>query len=219
MNRKHFGCKVEGCMRIHESHGYCAIHANQIRKHGKLLTGTYSYKKSKNEIFEIRDYCIMYLYDKLGIKTGECLFDVEDREEIVKYKWYLNAIGYVYSGKGGYFHRFVLKLKKGERCEVDHKDGNKLDNRRSNIRKCSRTQNSLNKGKSVSNTSGYKGVHFLKRIKKWIAYIKAGKKIKYLGSFSSKTEAAIAYTKVVKKYHGEFAYSHPILYKRKRSLI
>jgi hypothetical protein len=205
MNRKHFGCLVIGCSRVHESKGYCKIHANQIRKYGKTITGCYSYKTTKNNIKCKGSYCIMDLCDKLGTKVGETLFDTEFKTEIERYKWYLNNIGYVYSGKGGYLHRLILHLQKGEKCEVDHKNGNKLDNRKTNIRKCTRSQNMINKEVSCTSRSGYKGVSFLKNIRKWMAYITENKKRKYLGCFDKKEEAAIAYNEAAIELYGEFA--------------
>ena len=78
-----------------------------------------------------------------------------------------------------YLHRFVLKAKKGE--NVDHINGNKLDNRKENLRKCTRSQNFANRKKYTNNTSGYKGVS--KHGNKWQADIQINGKSKYLGIF------------------------------------
>lgn len=103
-------------------------------------------------------------------------------------------------------HRFIMNPKKD--MEVDHINGNGLDNRRINLRICTRSQNGKNRQLSKSNTSGYHGVTFTrdcKRTKPWLVNIRANGKIKYIGRYKDKKEAAFAYNEAAKKYHGEFA--------------
>lgn len=84
----------------------------------------------------------------------------------------------------------------------DHINGNKLDNRRCNLRICTPHQNNLNR---PNVTGKYKGVYWCKRLKKWMAQIMIGERNKYVGSFPNEEEAAFAYNEAAKKYHGEFA--------------
>ena len=88
--------------------------------------------------------------------------------------------------------------------EVDHRNGNKLDNRKSNLRICSRSENQMNRGKQKNNTSGFKGVSQIKMNQKWVAYIKVNYKRIYIGCFLKKVDAARAYNMAALKYHGEF---------------
>lgn len=89
--------------------------------------------------------------------------------------------------------------------EVDHIDGNKLNNTRGNLRIASNAENKMNRDKQSNNTSGYKGVSFHKKYKKWRAIIGIQGKSIHLGYFSDAVEAAKAYDDSARKYHGEFA--------------
>lgn len=90
-------------------------------------------------------------------------------------------------------HCFILgKTNKG--YEIDHINGDGMDNRRINLRVCTHSQNMLNMKITSRNTSGYKGVHFHKKLNKWRARICVnGRKI-CLGVFSDIKEAAKAYS-------------------------
>jgi hypothetical protein len=102
-------------------------------------------------------------------------------------------------------HRIILKAPKD--AHVDHINGDGLDNRKWNLRLCTRSQNLCNSSIKRNNTSGYKGVRLDKWIgyKKWRAYIWTNGRQKYIGNFSCKNEAAKAYNETATKYYGEFA--------------
>lgn len=105
-------------------------------------------------------------------------------------------------------HRIILgrvlgrALVRGE--EVDHIDGNGLNNRRSNLRLASRTQNNQNKRRYCNNRSGYKGVHWNKQRGKWQADIRVNGKLKYLGRYSLPEDAYAAYCVAAATYFGNF---------------
>lgn len=147
-------------------------------------------------------------------KNKISIIDDEDFDRVSKYKWHCLANDYAarkfyYEKKDGKWvtkyirlHQFVLnEFNK----EIDHINGNRLDNRKENLRFCDRTLNNANIGLKSNNTSGYKGVRLNRTMKKWFASITAYKKVYYLGSFKDKIDAAKAYNKKAKELFGDFA--------------
>lgn len=87
----------------------------------------------------------------------------------------------------------------------DHIDRNELNNRKSNLRPCSTTENARNKSKYKNNTTGVTGVCWHKKNKKWVASIRINHHQTYLGSFQNKQDAIITRLKAEIQYFGEFA--------------
>ena len=144
-------------------------------------------------------------------KGKKALVDPEDVDMLNKYKWHVNHYGYAvcsfYEGNGCtrkiFMHRLLLNTP--EKTEVDHINGDPLDNRKSNLRPCTHLQNMCNKRKQTNNTSGYKGVNWHIGTKKWWARITVNGRQISLGIHPTKESAALAYNEAAKKYHGEFA--------------
>lgn len=92
---------------------------------------------------------------------------------------------------------------------VDHGNGDRLDNRRDNLRAATLAQNAYNRARPSTNTSGYKGAHFRKRAayqqRPWEAHIKVDGRMRYLGNFPSAEEAARAYDAAARQHFGAFA--------------
>lgn len=99
-------------------------------------------------------------------------------------------------------HRVLMGNPSG--FEVDHVDGNGLNNRKINLRKATQSQNQQNSTISKNNTSGFKGVTWSKRSKKWQAQITIDRKYKQIGKFDTPEDAHAAYTKASAELHGEF---------------
>lgn len=145
---------------------------------------------------------------KVELTRGKfALVDDEDYDKVVKYKWKACLSNtkntfYAYSRQDGYksLHGFILDIKTG----IDHKDGNGLNNQKSNLRSATHQQNAANRGPQINNTTGYKGVGKVRN--KFRAYIKVVNKKIHLGYFQNVEGAAIAYDQAAKKYFGEFAW-------------
>lgn len=106
-------------------------------------------------------------------------------------------------GKVVLMHRLILGCD--ESLEVDHRDGNGLNNRRTNLRPCTHQQNIANRRKLAPATSAFKGVFWETRRGAWCANIRVQGRKKHLGYFEEETEAARAYDVAAKQGFGEFA--------------
>ncbi len=102
-------------------------------------------------------------------------------------------------------HRQILGAEKGQ--QVDHINRNRLDNRRSNLRMCTPSENAKNAGKRRDGlTSNYKGVFFIARNGKYSAAIQVDRKRVSLGYYAVEEDAAYYYNEKAKELHGEFAF-------------
>jgi hypothetical protein len=103
-----------------------------------------------------------------------------------------------------YLHRLIAGALPGE--DVDHVNGDTLDNRRCNLRRCTRQQNLQGfKRKRAGATSKYRGVSFSRTERNWRAQIEVDGKNKYLGRFSDERAAAVAYNIAALRFFKEFA--------------
>lgn len=199
-------CLVENCnSKLKGGLGYCSKHYQQIIRHGKIFNNTL---KDFNEVIDKGTHYELILTDTRMNETGRAKIDKEDLNKIKAIgRWSLNKHKYVVSGgTGKIMHRVVMDALEGE--DVDHKRVGikyRRDNRKSKLRKASRSQNNCNVKKRTDNTSGYKGVYLNKRINKWVASISFNSKRLFLGNFNSAKDASLAYREASKKLHGEFA--------------
>lgn len=154
-------------------------------------------------------------YTRIVLHNGkEALIDLADFDRIAAFRWqFERRENREYARRtierGGKFkvvrmHRFVLGLT-DPKVLVDHINGDGLDNRRSNLRTCTNEENLRNRGPTVRNTSGYKGVWFNRSANNWRAYIRVNGKAHHLGAFGTAREAADAYDTAAIGHHGQFA--------------
>jgi hypothetical protein len=133
------------------------------------------------------------------------LVDDEDYEELNQYKWQYDPANYAkrsYKRKTIRMHRAIMNCPK--HLQIDHINGNGVDNRKHNLRICTQGQNNCNTKLSKHNTSGIKGVFWHKQAKKWRAMVRVNRKLIYLGYFACINDAKNAYTKAAKEHFGEF---------------
>lgn len=139
------------------------------------------------------------------------IVDAADYEWLSRWNWFArrdNRTHSFYAGRreGGqtiWMHRVVLQCVPN--CQTDHCNHNTLDNRRVNLRQCTPSENQWNRKISRNNSSGFKGVHWNKRVQKWVARIRHCGEYKYLGGFEDLQDAIQAYKNAAKDLHGAFA--------------
>jgi hypothetical protein len=138
------------------------------------------------------------------------LVDDEDYDWLNQWKWCFHD-GYAtrrnLKNTTLRMHRLIMDPPNG--MDIDHANGNGIDNRRFNLRVCTRAQNVMNSIVRSDNKSGFRGVSWHKVQKKYVAYIyltKFGKpKQMRLGNFYDAVDAAHAYDEAARQLFGEFA--------------
>ena len=152
----------------------------------------------------------MMQIDRIILPSGHAvLIDSADFERINKHSWYLFRTGrnneYAKTDRRhGHIlmHRLIMSPPK--HLQIDHRDGNGLDNRRSNLRICTDLQNKLNTGKKRVGKR-FKGVFFDKRHGTYYAQLWLNRKSYFGGRHKTEIEAAIAYNELAVQHHGEYA--------------
>lgn len=138
--------------------------------------------------------------------TGKfSMVDDEDYEKLLEFPCHADKRGYVYiviHGKNVLLHRYILGIAGTGSPMVDHRDTNRLNNQKSNLRKCTNSQNQANT-KSWGGRET-KGVYFFRN--KWVARIMVRGVRVFLGRFENKEEALGVYKQAANKHFGEFAY-------------
>jgi len=137
------------------------------------------------------------------------LVDDKDYEFVAQWTWHFDGKYAFRSKRYGprkegksykiYLHRLITNCPPNK--QIDHINRNALDNRKCNLRICTKKENNHNRDKNSNNTSGFKGVWWDKRYKKWSVQIQH----KHIGRFETATEGAIAYDKKAKELYKEFA--------------
>ena len=196
-------CSVSGCKQKHKGHGYCQRHLMQIKKYGEIKGAPSVSRRSPNQFIIVGDSCSIVIRNIWGEVIGAALIDADDYERCKDIKWAMHNNGYVRANIWRkYLHRWIAGQ---DGMEIDHINGNKLDNRKANLRTCSSLQNNMNSRLRKDNKSGYKGVYWNKQRQKWHATVKAQGKRQHLGFYENKSEAATAYNHAAINFFGEFA--------------
>ena len=144
---------------------------------------------------------------RIPLSDGQfALVDAADYEWLSRHTWTLNGYGYAVrreKGKVIFMHRQILQPPKG--MFVDHIDGSRTNNRRANLRPCTRDENMRNQVKRVGASSQFKGVSLFKKTGKWCAKIYFLGEHVWLGCFIDEMDAARAYDHKAVALFGAFA--------------
>jgi hypothetical protein len=191
-------CDSEHYTQKHGKSGLilCNKHRKQLDKYGHILPRT---RVDANEIKILDDWAEMTIYNKAHNPIAVALIDIDDVIEISKHRWCLTTGKYVMTKinrKTLKLHRFILSPP--ENMEVDHINHNKLDNRRSNLRIVTKSQNQMN--------SKAKGVYWSSVRQKWFAGLTKNKKSYTKGYFNDIQDAIRVRRELERVHFGEFAY-------------
>ena len=170
-----------------------------------------SKKNKKYNTYDlIGEYGVGYTFE-----GKEFYFDLEDYDLIKEYYWYINPYGYVTTSKRvnstktmhRLFHRIIMNCEDQD-IEIDHIHGinSRNDNRKSNLRIATVSQNAMNRKLAITNTSGCTGV--CPKDGKWRAYIYIDGKAIELGLFDKKEDAIKIRKEAEEKYFGEWSYDN-----------
>lgn len=167
----------------------------------------------KDKVSEIKDNAYDFSNDDYVIGyidngNDKFLFDKEDYDKVKQYHWYKEATGYIRASNKEriFLHRLIMGSP--DNMFIDHKNHNLLDNRKSNLRIVTNSQNQMNKAIVPNNTSGVTGVVWLKDTQQWRAEIRINMKTIYLGFFNNKDDAIAARKLAEEKYFGEYSYAN-----------
>lgn len=170
----------------------CQKHYNQYRRHKKILDSNQQTIHDGNEIREYEDYAEIDTYDKRGNVNYTYKCDIDDVKYLVGNKWRTSLKGhklkrpYLVTRKSIYFHRLVMG---SPNYEIDHINRDTTDNRKINLRKSNRTQQSLNTDLRSDNTQNIKGVYYSTKHKSYHVEFQMYGKRYFSKHFKTKAEA------------------------------
>lgn len=187
-------CTVGGCPKPQHTKGQmCSMHRARWTRHRDLRSRS-ERRVSENGVVILTKNAVAYV-------------DPQDVSLVSKYCWYLTSGGYAATRAADntfiYLHRLITNAP--DHLVVDHADKNRLNNRRSNLRVCTPSENAWNliPFKPVG-YSRHKGVTLDKKRGQWLVQVTAHG-VRRTGRYESEIEAATAYNKLAQEMHGEFA--------------
>ena len=179
-------------------HIVCSKHMHQIIKYGKVLDNN---PRTNNDLNEFRildkNSIEVDVYNQKNEKINSFIIDKDDLCKIRYKKWRIDTNNRIVTGNSTNknprreLSRLLLDIT-DESLVVDHIDGNTLNNRKSNLRICTQSNNVCNKSFMSNNTSGIIGVSWDKQRRKWAPEIRIESKRCHLGRFELFEEAVYA---------------------------
>lgn len=136
-------------------------------------------------------------------KGAEFIIDADDMPKVSQHNWFvINGQGYLYNATVGLLHRYIMSCPDDK--IVDHINGDVKNNRKANLRICTKAENSYNRKKHRNNTTGCSGVQYLKDLKKYKAGITCNHQYHYLGLYDKYEEAVQARIQAEIDLFGDF---------------
>jgi hypothetical protein len=159
---------------------------------------------SPENVRELFDYDVCTGFLNWKVKPAKCIV-VGDRAGIFKKRHGYRHLRYKY--KDFLEHRVIWLWCNGSWPEhqIDHINGNRTDNRISNLRQATNAQNGWN-AISKKKNGGLKGAYFKKQTNRWQSTIRHNGSVHYLGCFLTEEEAHAAYAQAATRLHGEYAH-------------
>ena len=192
-------CNDPNNIRVYKNKNYCATHYNQIIKHGTCRGSWYD----RNPVEYFPDKVEIILTDKNLEERGRAIVDPEDYFKVMPYRWaYTN--NYAKNSKIGFMHRLIMGSVDPSMV-VDHINGDRLDNRKINLRVCSHENNCKNRAIAAKDTKTISGVSWSTEKKKWASYIQVDGKYTALGRFTDYDLAVKTRLEAEKRYYREFS--------------
>ncbi len=192
-------CDREGILKFKgKGKRYCRTHYQRIWKNGTIKLVD---RFKPNEFIYTETYVEMCLYGRSGEVICKTKIDTEDVEKIKHLRWYKSRDDSVVNSKG-YKHKILprILINAPEDLEVDHINHDRLDNRKRNLRICTRSENKINRR--------FPGYHIHKNGKqpeRWRVVLRKDKKIIYEKQFKTEDEARSARIEAEQRFFGEFA--------------
>lgn len=170
-------CCVENCNNTYyrkiDGKPYCSKHRTQIMRHGRILEKTIY---DPNEIIVKDDYAIIKIINNDN-EVFDVLIDLDEVDKVSKFKWHI-ANGYAATGgsttERHLLHNLIMGSPHGK--DIDHINGNTLDNRKQNLRQITHSGNGANRGHQKNNQLKRKNIHYDKTRDRYVVQIKYGNK-------------------------------------------
>lgn len=193
-------CKEHGDFKVKPtSHIHKGVGCPTCSKIRSLNNKVKSCLESRNWDFEQPED-----HKLIPISSGKLIMvDNEDFDRLKDIPWTEHDRGYAYNRRFGMVHRFIMSPP--DHLVVDHRDGNPLNNLKNNLRVCPQKNNSQN-SRSSKGSSSLTGVSYIKKDRKWRAYITPNGVQLYLGTFEDEEEAGKVRDLKAIELWGDFAY-------------
>ncbi len=206
-------CSAEGCERIGTGGNLmCSLHYQRWKAHG----GADRIRPTGDNRYESVDLLTGRLtVVRINGAVHVFTYDLADHDLISRHRWHVNNGGYAYTSSSGgradrhhvLLHRMLLGLDRGDKRIGDHVNGDRTDNRRSNLRVADHALNAANQ--AIINdrgTSKYRGVCWDKSVEKWKAYGHVNGRLHNLGFFLDEDEAAGVAFDFRAEHHADIGY-------------